>query len=569
MYQKLYQKIGQNLGQRLVQPGTLLNLPEWTETPYFALPQTVFFTVGKELTIYGDSLINVPIDNKLTVVYSCDIGSQSGTKDYVINPVTGDIGSHVLTATFKQSGRAFLTQTINIEVIADTTNLAATVLMVGDSLVYLGAIDIGGAINTAIATNPTFIGTQGTTIKNEGVSGKGFETIIASGSPFYISGALNIAAYFANNSLATPDYVLIRLGVNDCILPGSYTVTDSYITSHIINPAKTLINAFLAFDANLKIIVGLPTICENTGAGWNANYDEATYPQDYYIQNIHRLWGALVTAFDGGTHDARVSISTEAIHLDRNDGYPKTDGVHTNGVHPDSSGYAQLGSGIAPALNYHNSLVPSGLTLSLISGGVKIDWTDNSGGLFETEIWGKNDSDAYALLYTIAAGTVTKSETIDAVDLRYYKIRGKNGTYFTQFTAEQTIAMLGPELVVNGDFSAWTGDNPNNWIVNEGANGYFTEVAGTCRMVVTGSGVSMAQSILTNGAKYRFKVNLITVVSEQLSVVYSSLKYTNFSTAGQKLWYDTTDGTQLIIRRWSGNTDVTFDDVSVKRVLMP
>jgi hypothetical protein len=87
--------------------------------------------------------------------------------------------------------------------------------------------------------------------------------------------------------------------------------------------------------------------------------------------------------------------------------------------------------------------IPTGLTLSLISNGVKIDWADNTGGVAQTEIWAQNDGGASALAYTINAGIVTKSETgIEPVDLRYIKIRSKNGSLYSNFTAEQSIAML-------------------------------------------------------------------------------------------------------------------------------
>jgi len=553
-----------------IQQGSVLSLPAWTNLPLFALPSVVYLTVGKAYTIYGDSLINVPISNNLAVDYTCNIGAQSGTKDFAVTPITGNIGTHTLTAVFKQGGKVFTTQTINIKVVADSTGVASTVLMVGDSLVYLGSTDIGGAISTALITDPTFIGTQGTTIKNEGASGKAYETMLTSGSPFYISGAFNISAYFANNSLATPDFVHIRFGVNDMFLPGTYNMSDAYMKDHVIDKAKTLIDAFLAYDANLKIIIGLPTICENSGAGWNANYDEVTYPQDHYIENIHRMQGALVTAFDNNAYSPRVFMSNEVIFVDRNDDYPKTAEVHTNGVHPAPSGDQHIGLGIAATLNYQNSLIPTGLTLSLISGGVKIDWNDNSGGAFETELWGKSDSGTYALLYTIAAGTITKNDLLDAVDLRYYKIRGKNGTYFTQFTAEQSIAMLGSNVVVNGDFASWSGDNPTSWTITESSPNLVTESTGKCRIVSDGTAVQMVTSgILENGSKYRFKINIVTVTAGSIRVKYSSLKNVVQSTTGQKVWYDTTDGTQIIISRYSGATDVIFDDVVAQKVLMP
>jgi len=116
--------------------------------------------------------------------------------------------------------------------------------------------------------------------------------------------------------------------------------------------------------------------------------------------------------------------------------------------------------------------MPTGLTLTLISGGVKYDWTDTNSGNAQTEIWCRNDSDAYTTVtYTINAGIVTKSETINPVDLRYCKIRAKIGSAYSDFTAEQSIAMLGSELIVNGafdDVSGWNFGVDQGWDVSGG-----------------------------------------------------------------------------------------------------
>ena len=43
---------------------------------------------------------------------------------------------------------------------------------------------------------------------------------------------------------------------------------------------------------------------------------------------------------------------------------------------------------------------------------------------------------------------------------------------------------LGSEVLANNDFSAWTGDDPESWIVvNEDANNYITEDANGARVV--------------------------------------------------------------------------------------
>jgi hypothetical protein len=98
-------------------------------------------------------------------------------------------------------------------------------------------------------------------------------------------------------------------------------------------------------------------------------------------------------------------------------------------------------------------VMPTGLTLTLISGGVQIDWTDESLGQDETEIWGRSDAGISALLYTTGITIVTKNDLTIPVDLRYYKLRSKNGSVYSSFTVEESIAMLGAEKVTAGDMT--------------------------------------------------------------------------------------------------------------------
>jgi hypothetical protein len=88
---------------------------------------------------------------------------------------------------------------------------------------------------------------------------------------------------------------------------------------------------------------------------------------------------------------------------------------------------------------------PSGLTLTLISGGVQIDFTSDDAN--QTEVWGRSDSGVSALITTVAAGTHTYNDTVVPVDLRYYKVRALRGSLYSAFSAEVGIAMLGAELM--------------------------------------------------------------------------------------------------------------------------
>lgn len=108
-------------------------------------------------------------------------------------------------------------------------------------------------------------------------------------------------------------------------------------------------------------------------------------------------------------------------------------------------------------------LVPTNLTVSLITGGVRLDWDYLGSSLYEIEIWGNTDSNDSALLYTISAALKTKSEIITPVALRTYKIRVKDGATTGIFTDEVSIALLGSEKVVNGTFAV----NVNDWTATD------------------------------------------------------------------------------------------------------
>lgn len=334
-----------------------------TRLPYFALPATgVSLMVGQEVTIYGDALINQPIGGDLTVTYTCDIGAASGN-NYTITPVAGDIGNHSLRVVFVSNGVTREDQIIKLSVYAAVPDLNKKALMMGDSVVdTMSSVIIYGIADTLTQTI-TWVGTQtctnsapyGVTL-NEGYTGASFHSYATEDvTEFHKAGVFDVAAYFTDNSIDVPDFVCLRLGIND-----AYAYCDNQVTltgfselnlSGIVDDAKTMIDAFLAHNADLHFIIELPTICENSGAGWAAKYDETRYIQDVYISNIHRLWIEIVETFANGVYDERVDVSYGAIFVDRDGGYPKTDGVHADSVHPSVSGCLQLGTGLAMTLN--------------------------------------------------------------------------------------------------------------------------------------------------------------------------------------------------------------------------
>jgi hypothetical protein len=70
--------------------------------------------------------------------------------------------------------------------------------------------------------------------------------------------------------------------------------------------------------------------------------------------------------------------------------------------------------------------------------------------------------------------------------------------------------LLGPDLITNGDFEDWTGDDPDSWTVTEDgdASSNITEVAQGARMIRNVDTCYMYQNILTVGKTYKIVVDI-------------------------------------------------------------
>ena len=147
--------------------------------------------------------------------------------------------------------------------------------------------------------------------------------------------------------------------------------------------------------------------------------------------------------------------------------------------------------------------------------------------------------------------------------------RGLSGRVDTSFVLldlplAQGYEATGPELVSNGDFSAWTGDNPVGWTVStENANNYVTEASGKARMVSDGTYIDMGQVKLTLGKTYRYSVDVDTVIAGGVVIRMGGV-------AAQSYVIDSTGNHSGILRAVGviyhiarvGTTDITFDNVT-------
>lgn len=139
---------------------------------------------------------------------------------------------------------------------------------------------------------------------------------------------------------------------------------------------------------------------------------------------------------------------------------------------------------------------------------------------------------------------------------------------------------LGPELITNGDFSAWTADDPDGWTVtgevasdpevSEVGSGESHGGAGTdaCNLFssVTSEQPRITQVIMTGGETYEISV-IISAISGTLRIRDTGNGLTkNFTTTGTHTFRGSAIGEIIEVRAEVSGTDVTIDSISVKRV---
>lgn len=148
------------------------------------------------------------------------------------------------------------------------------------------------------------------------------------------------------------------------------------------------------------------------------------------------------------------------------------------------------------------------------------------------------------------------------------------------------LTVIGSELITNGGFSAWTGDNPDGWSVG-GESGSDPEVSevdagqshggtnvtgGFCNIFSTSSPVNITQLITTEiGKNYELTVDVNTIATGSLAVLdeangdFSEI----YRVVGSKklIFTATTTSTQIRLKRSTSSSDITLDNVSCKEVI--
>ncbi len=210
-------------------------------------------------------------------------------------------------------------------------------------------------------TPPASPSGSGTLVKNN--VGVGDDTIAfsnfekVSANPFWnaATSKLDFANYLSYNSLATPDYVFIQLGVNDVFgLTSDQAVVDFTVTAFA--QLDSIIAAIKAAMPSAKIAVAASPVGANQDAfgtsyacgqtAWRYRRNLVTYNKQLYAHYAGKEAQSIYVLGSGVGVDTENNFPTATQKINAHNA--ATISAQSNGVHPDTSGYNQISDGWFP-----------------------------------------------------------------------------------------------------------------------------------------------------------------------------------------------------------------------------
>jgi lysophospholipase L1-like esterase len=340
--------------------------------PEFVTPPTFYGVQGREANLYFDNLINCDWrDYSWDVASASSVGSQQNER-WTWTPA-GAVTSGNLTVSLisKTTGTVLATRTAAQRAAASSagSGLTKKCLFLGDSLTAAGTmtqtiLDIAGPDVMDIE----LYGTQGTAPnKHEGRGGWSCTsftsaTHVGTANPLWDGSAVNFGWYLSQNSIPALDWVFIQLGTNDVF---SSTSDAAALTTTNDQQTKLdiIINSIKASNASTKVglLISPPP-----------SFDQDSFGDDYGVgqtrlrfkRNI-LIWAKQMVSKYSGQEAARVYLLSTNTALDTINNMERAASApvnsrssvnvqrQSNGVHPATSGYQQLGDAVWAFLKYN------------------------------------------------------------------------------------------------------------------------------------------------------------------------------------------------------------------------
>lgn len=315
-----------------------------------ALPKTAMrFTVGipetwyyknmvtpetKHIIVDGGYSATERIDEGVVFENAAAVSSSNGYRWRYYDPIMNMVAEYLGDYGLGGERRVLAENLSNCSMLAIGDSTIDQDVLTGSLLTYFS--DRGA--------NLTLLGTLGPSAanRNEGRAGWTSSDYMADTTkngytnPFWnpTTSAFDFTYYMNQQGYASVDYVVIQLGINDLYPRTSFEASTSKAV--IWNNIKTMIDSILAFNANIRIIINLPT---------TPNADVSRHPvAEFLYRNkvIEYNEYALTNASAYSESNVRVSY----CHLILN---PDTD--ISDNVHPNQGGYNKMALEIINQIN--------------------------------------------------------------------------------------------------------------------------------------------------------------------------------------------------------------------------
>ncbi len=333
------------------------------------LPPAWYGVPGVPMSLYYDNVVLTETPENYRFEVTCDIG-KSEAKRWTVTPSDKDVGQHALGVVVKDAqGKELQRAKTVLRVVPKDAgaNRNLRLLIVGDSLTHATIYPNEIARLLSEPGNPkwTMLGTHKPASVKPGVAHEGYggwtwasfltsynaklghnldEKGRRSSSPFVFPStdgkpALDITRYIRENCAGQPpDVVTVLLGINDCfhVNADDAKAVDERIATTLDNAEKFL-KAFRAAAPRAVFAVGLTTPPNSRESGFEANY-KGKYHRWGWKRIQHRLVELMLKRLGNREREGIHLVPTE-LNLDPVDGYPDN-----NGVHPNATGYQQIGA---------------------------------------------------------------------------------------------------------------------------------------------------------------------------------------------------------------------------------
>lgn len=331
------------------------------------LPPTIFAAANEPTNIYFDNIVLTENLGAYRFEVTCDIG-KTLERSWTVQPTDNDLGGHPIHINvFGAEDKLIASASSLLSVVGNGLKSSADpmrLLIIGDSLTNASAYpnEIARLLSQHESVNWEMLGTHKPTSAAEGVAHEGYGGWTWSNfvsrfepnpdgnrkrsSPFVFADdgsqpQLNMHRYFQEKCDGQfPDYVVILLGINDCFSapaddgPG----VDARIDKMLAH-AEQLLDAI--HKAAPKAQIGF---CLTTPPNARQEAFEANYQNRYSRWGWKRIQHRLVQRelqYVAARLDSHLSVVPTQLNIDPIDGYPVN-----NGVHPNGTGYKQIGATI-------------------------------------------------------------------------------------------------------------------------------------------------------------------------------------------------------------------------------